>query len=278
MSLKLLIFDLDETLAPDDELNRMIFDELTADMIAAHNLHAGTWVTAFEETIDDLWERGPASAYCLRIGISAWEGLWGPFGASEHPMLAALHAFVPNYRERAWSEALASIGVEDSALPRVCAEWFLRERRARQAAYPWSRGVLTPLATEYRLAMITNGAPDLQRLKLAGTGLADLFEQIVVSGELDIGKPDVGIFAHVLAHSGVEPGEALMVGDSWQRDMLGAYHVGLRAVWINPRAVPMPALIPATLPGEFGPQTGRVHMVRDLRDLPALLAGTASID
>jgi putative hydrolase of the HAD superfamily len=83
------------------------------------------------------------------------------------------------------------------------------------------------------VALVTNGPPDIQRLKLAQTGLAGHFEAVVISGELGLGKPDPGVFLHAVRALGVTPTDAVMVGDSWERDIEGALSAGLRAVWIS---------------------------------------------
>jgi len=54
-----------------------------------------------------------------------------------------------------------------------------------------------------------------------------------VSGDLGIGKPDPAVFRHALSLVGVEPADAVMIGDTVERDIDGALALGLRAVWIN---------------------------------------------
>jgi putative hydrolase of the HAD superfamily len=269
MSLKLLLFDLDETIAPDEETDRTLFAEIAETVAAERGVAAERLAQAVIQAAGSLWRESQTIAYCRAIGISSWEGLWGPFGPSEEPMLAALHAFAPTYRLRVWEQTLAACGIRGSeaVLAATLAERFSAERRARQAAYPWSRVVLEELRARYRLGMITNGAPDLQRLKLAGTGLAALFDPLVVSGDLGIGKPERAIFAQALAQAGTSPEEAIMVGDSWHRDVMGATGAGLRAVWVNPSGTPPPALASGAA----------VSVVRDLRDLPGVLEEWESI-
>ena len=46
-----------------------------------------------------------------------------------------------------------------------------------------------------------------------------------------MGKPNPAAFTEVVARLGVEPQDAVMVGDSWERDVRGAVSAGLRAVW-----------------------------------------------
>jgi putative hydrolase of the HAD superfamily len=87
--------------------------------------------------------------------------------------------------------------------------------------------------------MLTNGPPDIQRLKLAMTGLADCFTAIVISGEIGVGKPDPRAFAIVADRLGIAPADIVMVGDNWERDVMGAIKVGMSAVWISAgRTVP----------------------------------------
>lgn len=257
----LLLFDLDETVAPDEEVNTALFVELVGAALGADGPRASALWSAFDAIIEDLWQQGSAADYSARLGISAWEGLWGPFGPSAHPMLGALHTFVPEYRRTAWERFVGGLGVADGSLARTLEARFLRERRARQHAYPWSADVLERLAGRYRLGMITNGAPDLQRLKLAGTGLADRFEPVIVSGDLHVGKPEPGIFARALAQAGVAPERAAMVGDSWARDMLGAAGAGLAGYWVNPQGAVQPAV----------GNGARIRSIPDLRALPAAL-------
>lgn len=260
----LLLFDLDETVAPDEATDRAVFGEIAAHLVASHGVPDGRLLAALERAAAARWNGYETAAYCARIGISMWEGLWGPFGASDEPMLAALHRLVPDYRVEVWRDALARCGVAQTELGEELARRFLTERRRRQAAYPWARDALAGLRGRLRLGIITNGAPDLQRLKLVGTGLADWFDPVVVSGELGAGKPEPAIFAHALERAEVEAETAVMIGDSWSRDVLGARGAGLRAVWVNARGMPTPAL--------EGGATG-IAVMRDLRDLAEVLSG-----
>src|SRR5206468_10469295 len=114
----------------------------------------------------------------------------------------------------------------------------------------------TALRPIYRLALITNGAPDLQHAKLAGAGLAPHFDAVVVSGEVGVGKPDPRPFALALTALGVDRRQAVMVGDSPERDLARARNAGIRGVWID-------RIGSAT--------TDHVPRIEDLRELISLL-------
>ncbi|QDA31012.1 TIGR02253 family HAD-type hydrolase [Thermococcus indicus] len=84
----------------------------------------------------------------------------------------------------------------------------------------------------YKLGAVTSG-PEYQRLKLRLTGLMDYFDVVVTREDVKAIKPEPKIFLYTLEKLGVEPGEAVMVGDSLSQDVYGAKNVGMVAVWIN---------------------------------------------
>jgi FMN phosphatase YigB (HAD superfamily) len=55
----------------------------------------------------------------------------------------------------------------------------------------------------------------------------------IASGEVGFGKPDRRIFTTALERLGVRAGEAIAIGDSLERDVLGAHNAGLRSIWLN---------------------------------------------
>ena len=83
-----------------------------------------------------------------------------------------------------------------------------------------------------RSDLITNGPSDIQRLKLGQSGLAGAFGAEVISGELGTGKPDSSVFLGLLEGLRADPSASVMVGDSWERDVLGGLGAGMSAVWI----------------------------------------------
>jgi putative hydrolase of the HAD superfamily len=101
------------------------------------------------------------------------------------------------------------------------------------------------LSGRYLLGVITNGAADVQREKVAATGLDSYFPVIVPSGEAGAWKPSPLIFERALSLAGVRPEEAIHVGDNLVNDVAGAQGAGLRGVWLNRRGAVRPAAGPA---------------------------------
>lgn len=83
-----------------------------------------------------------------------------------------------------------------------------------------------------RLAVISNWDDRLRPL-LCNLELDAFFDCIQVSAELGVHKPAPEIFLRTTSELGVDPGEALHVGDSEVEDALGAAAAGLKAVLIS---------------------------------------------
>lgn len=85
----------------------------------------------------------------------------------------------------------------------------------------------------YKVGLITNGGHALQYKKLELTGLMYVFDEIIVSGDVLIDKPDKEIFLMMCEKLGVEPGECVYVGDNPQNDIGGAHNAGYYTIWVK---------------------------------------------
>ncbi len=230
--MRALIFDLDDTLLVQDRSD----DEarVAACLVASarHGLDPAALAAGAHERARRLWLESPAVDFCHSVGISSTEGLWAGFAGAD-PHLQALRAWAPTYRRETWRSALEAFDVDDDDLAATMAEVFMTERRARQVVFPEAEAVLRDLKRDHRVGLLTNGAPDLQREKLAGSGLGKYFDAVIVSGDLGYGKPDPRVFMHLLGLLKTPPSDAVMVGDNPSRDIAGARAAGVYAVWID---------------------------------------------
>jgi phosphoserine phosphatase len=232
MSIAALIFDLDETLITDSDATKKALQQTASYAQKQYNLDAERlWRLAYSYA-NQMWRASPTFAFCESLGISASEGLWGRFEYSG-PQWQALHNWVPGYQVEVWEHALTAQGHPSREIAERLATIFREGRRASQELFPETEGVLSALRSTYKLAILTNGAPDLQREKIEYNRLAHYFDAIVVSGEVGIGKPDPAVFNAVLDQLAVPAHMTLMVGDSLERDMLGASQSGLKGIWVN---------------------------------------------
>jgi putative hydrolase of the HAD superfamily len=95
--------------------------------------------------------------------------------------------------------------------------------------------VLQELAGQFHLSVLTNGAPAMQRAKLAASGIVPFFHHVFVGGEFARGKPAPAIFRAALEAAGCQPDQAVHIGDSLTHDIAGAQGVGIHSIWLNRR-------------------------------------------
>ena len=92
--------------------------------------------------------------------------------------------------------------------------------------------MLETLAERYRLALVSDSQALYIEPELRTTSLAGLFEVAVISSELGYRKPDPRVFQKALVRLGLAREEVVYVGDSWERDMIGARDAGIRGIWV----------------------------------------------
>jgi putative hydrolase of the HAD superfamily len=93
-----------------------------------------------------------------------------------------------------------------------------------------------------RLGVISNFDTRLYDV-LHALGLRAYFDAIHISTEVGAAKPDPAIFHTALAANGLQPAQALHVGDSWREDVLGAQAAGLSALWLDRNWAAGPAAV-----------------------------------
>ena len=132
-----------------------------------------------------------------------------------------------------WRRTLLACGCADEGtaqLARVLHRQFSREAHR---LYVDAHDLLDFVAAAgLPIALITNGASDVQREKLEVLGIEERFVAIVVSSELGAAKPDVLPFETAVAALGCDREDVWHVGDNLEMDVTGAQRAGLGAVWI----------------------------------------------
>lgn len=91
-------------------------------------------------------------------------------------------------------------------------------------------------AANLRIGVVTNGAPDVQRRKVAALGLAPLVDAVIYGEEhAPGGKPHPAVFARALLRLQVPAAATAFVGDHPVNDVWGAASAGLQTVWLTRR-------------------------------------------
>lgn len=94
--------------------------------------------------------------------------------------------------------------------------------------------VLKDLSEKYRLAIITNGLKRVQEKRIRNHEIAKYFDEIIISDEINMRKPDREIFDYTLEKMNYKKKEkVLMVGDKLESDILGGINAGVDTCYIN---------------------------------------------
>ncbi|HEY0251216.1 MAG TPA: HAD family hydrolase [Kofleriaceae bacterium] len=157
--------------------------------------------------------------------------------------------------------------IEQYGLERSVAELataFPAELAAQVEPEPGTRAALERLAP-HRICVVSNGGAS-QREKLVRAGVADLVEHVIISSELGIAKPALGIFEHALAWAETSAARCLFIGDDPVNDIAPAATLGMATAWRIRGSYPDGAIEP----------TYRIRSISELADLllgaPAVIA------
>jgi len=141
-----------------------------------------------------------------------------------------------------------------------------RQHAPEISLFPGYSKLIEQLAQQYRLGLITDGLPDVQRRKVRALELEARINQIIYTW--DHGpqreKPHPFAFDMMLEALNVGPRQALFVGDNPDKDCRGALGVGMRCVLIQIRTSQAECL-------ESRMANGDVYVIEGLLHLPELL-------
>lgn len=95
-----------------------------------------------------------------------------------------------------------------------------------------SRAVLDALKGKYNLVLVSNFYGNIEAI-LRDFRLDHYFSAIVESAVVGVRKPDPAIYRLGVKATGAPAGEVLVVGDSYDKDMVPAKAVGCQTVWLK---------------------------------------------
>ena len=121
-----------------------------------------------------------------------------------------------------------------------------------------NRPLLSRLSQRYRLGIVSNFYGNLVTV-CHNVNIHALFGVIIDSVRVGCSKPDPRIFWSALDELGLAPADAVFVGDSLPRDMVGARAIGMRHIWLAGEAVPATPCCPDD------------HVLHSLGELEAVL-------
>lgn len=187
---------------------------------------------------DTLWPIVPVIEHAENV-LHDWLAVHAPAVAERYSIAMlrtwrqALMQAEPRYQIDLWGLRHASLS---AAFRQVGADVAIVERAmavfsaARNAVTPFEDVVPGLVKLNARLAVgsISNGFADLQEI-----GIAHHFQISIAAHSFGHAKPDRRIFHAACTALGIQPQQAVYVGDDPILDVQGAQNAGLRGVWIN---------------------------------------------
>lgn len=93
--------------------------------------------------------------------------------------------------------------------------------------------LLEALKNRFRLHIITNGFDKVQQFKIENSGIESFFEFVFTAEKVGFKKPHPEIFIQSLKTVNTTAEASIMIGDSFEADILGALNQGMQAIHFN---------------------------------------------
>ena len=207
MTYKHIFFDLDHTLWDHNTNSRIALEEVyqhfdlqTIGIDSAHDFYL-----SFNEINHQLWDKYEAEQ------ISQAE-----------------------LRHQRFRLVFSNLGVKNHELCDAVSESYMDISTKKPNLLPNAHETLTYLQPKYPMHIITNGFDEVQSVKMKAGKITHFFSEIITSQNSGYKKPDNRIFEYALEKVGASPHECVMIGDSFQSDIVGATRAGIDAVFFNP--------------------------------------------
>lgn len=178
--------------------------------------------------------------------------LWAQYGSGE--------VDVGTVKRQRFERALKDVGASSHNATAI-GEDFLQRYGRLPYLCPGAREVLGALAGRVLIGCITDGFTEVQHWKLETTQIDRHFDFVLTSEEVGVTKPDPAIYAAATAAACCSADEIVHVGDSFEKDVVGAMAYGMRAAWLPHSELPVQ--------GEADPAPDWI--LSDLHELPAAL-------
>lgn len=138
-------------------------------------------------------------------------------------------------RER-FSTTFKEFGVNyENAFLDEMANTYIDELPKNNYLFEGVNQLLNYLAPKYHLHIITNGFEEVQHIKLKNSRIAPFFKTVTTSEEAGVKKPNPIIFQKALEKATAHAKQSLMIGDTFEADILGAEAVGMETLFFNYR-------------------------------------------
>lgn len=129
---------------------------------------------------------------------------------------------------------LRPFGIIDESFALRINNDFLEQTTHKKNLIPYALEILEYLHPKYHLHILSNGFEEVQYKKMKNSGLISFFDKIILSDDIGTNKPDPRIFEYAMQKTKAKTENSIMIGDSWEADIVGAKNSGINQIWFNP--------------------------------------------
>ena len=137
-------------------------------------------------------------------------------------------------RSERFRKTFLELGVNPDLVPPQFEEDYVRISPTKTNLFEGSEKVLAYLQQKYTLHIISNGFKETTLTKMRLSNLNPYFENVIISEDVGVNKPDKRVFEYALNKAGALKDESIMIGDSLEADIRGAQDFGMQAIFFNP--------------------------------------------
>ena len=137
--------------------------------------------------------------------------------------------------KRRYSYPLECVGIHDQELADTFCKEALSRIPTKGPLMPGAIELLEYLRPKYRMFILSNGFKELQSRKMHAAGIDKYFDELILSEDLGVNKPNRELYDYALQKTGSTLEESLMIGDMFETDIAGAANIGMKQIYYNPK-------------------------------------------
>lgn len=126
--------------------------------------------------------------------------------------------------EQHWQAVGAALGVSRDEMPGILAQFWSADQINHELL-----AVIRSLRQTYKVGLLSNAWDDLRQVLQTRLPIGHLFDDLVISAEVGMGKPDPRIYHLAVERLGVRPEQAVFIDDVLA-NVEAARQVGLKAI------------------------------------------------
>ena len=186
-----------------------------------------------EETLNELYD-----TYKLgELGLKSCADFIATYTENNHQLWADYHLgkITKDFlRAERFSKTFIQLGIHPDAVPNQFEDDYVSISPTKTNLFTGAENVLAYLQEKYTLHIISNGFKETTLTKMNLSGLNPYFENVIISEDVGVNKPNPMIFEYALEKANANKDESIMIGDSLEADVYGALNFGMEAIFFNP--------------------------------------------